>query len=329
MKKAIIIGVTGQDGSYLAKLLLEKGYTVYGITRDSVDFNNLNLKYLGIEQDINIIELVIPNKERILKILNKVKPQEIYNLAAQSSVGYSFIDPFSTMDFNVSSVLHWLECIKIYDPGIRFYHASSSEMFGNVRQKDLPLKEGLIFRPASPYGISKAAAHWLAVNYRESSNLFVSCGILFNHESPLRGSKYVVKKIINTAVKLKLGLTNEDLNLGNLKIQRDWGYAPDYVNAMWLIMQYKEPNDFMVCSGNVWSLNDLMIYVFDYLDLSIEKHVRIDESLLRPTDLDVIYGDNNKAKTLLGWKYNLSNEELIQKLIAEEFKFVEWQESNL
>jgi GDPmannose 4,6-dehydratase len=325
MKRAIIIGISGQDGSYLAKLLLDKGYQVYGITRDSLDFKSVNLRYLGINSEVVIIELSSPNRDKILKILKKVKPCEVYNLAAQSSVGYSFIDPFSTLDYNISSVLYWLECIKIYDQGIKFYHASSSEMFGNVRPTDLPLKESLIFRPASPYGISKAAAHWLSVNYRETNEIFSSCGILFNHESPLRGENYVVKKIINTGVKIKMGLTEGPLKLGNVQIKRDWGYAPDYVYAMWLIMQYKEPGDFLICSGNIWSLSELVNYVFHLLDLDMEQYVMFDKSLFRPKDLDMIYGDNFKARSLLGWDYNMTNESLMQKLLEEEFKFVEWE----
>jgi GDPmannose 4,6-dehydratase len=328
MKRAIIIGISGQDGSYLARLLLDKGYQVFGITRDVLDFKDKNLKYLGIGSEIELIELFTPNKEKILKILKKIKPSEVYNLAAQSSVGYSFIDPFSTLDYNVSSVLYWLECIKIYDPGIKFYHASSSEMFGNVRPMDLPLKESLIFRPASPYGISKAAAHWLAVNYRETNEMFSACGILFNHESPLRGDNYVVKKIINTAVKIKIGLTKGPLTLGNTHIQRDWGYAPDYVYAMWLIMQYKEPSDFLICSGNVWSLSELVNYVFKQVNLEVEEYVTFDKSLLRAKDLEITYGDNSKARDSLGWKYNMTNEGLIQKLLEEEFKFVEWELQN-
>jgi len=325
MKRAIIIGISGQDGSYLAKLLLEKGYYVVGITRDGLDFNNINLRYLGIESDINIIELSTLNRERILKILDIVKPSEIYNLAAQSSVSYSFIDPFSTLDYNITSVLYWLECIKKFDQGIKYYQASSSEMFGNVPQIDLPLRESLIFKPASPYGISKAAAHWLAINYRETNEIFSSCGILFNHESPLRGANYVVKKIINTVVKIKLGINAGPLRLGNIQIKRDWGYAPDYVYAMWLIMQYKEPGDFLICSGNVWSLSELVNCVFDLMQLDIEKYVVLDKSLLRPTDLEIIYGDNSKAKDLLGWNYNMTNESLINRLVEEEFKFIEWE----
>lgn len=325
MRKAIIIGITGQDGSYLARLLLEKGYKVIGITRDGLEFNDNNLRYLGICADIEVIELVDPNKEKIIRILKNIKPTEVYNLAAQSSVGYSFIDPFSTLEYNISSVLYWLECIKICDPSIRFYQASSSEMFGNVRPTDLPLKESLIFRPASPYGISKAAGHWLVVNYREINKMFCSCGILFNHESPLRGSNYVVKKIINTAVKIKMGLINSPLTLGNIDIKRDWGYAPDYVKAMWLIMQHKEPGDFLICSGNVWSLRELVTYVFNSLQLDMEKYLVVDKALFRPKDLEIIWGDNSKAIELLGWKYNLTNEALIEKLLEDEFKYIEWE----
>jgi len=328
MKKAIIIGITGQDGSYLARLLLDKGYHVVGITRDALDHKDANLRYLGIGPEIEMIELSVLNQDKILRILKKVKPAEVYNLSAQSSVGYSFIDPFSTLDYNVHSVLYWLEAIKIYDQGIKFYHASSSEMFGNVRETDLPLKESLIFRPASPYGISKAAAHWLVVNCRETNEIFCSCGILFNHESPLRGENYVVKKVINTAVKIKMGLTAGPLKLGNVFIKRDWGFAPDYVQAMWLIMQHKEPSDFLICSGNVWSLNDLVSYSFSLQDLDVDEYVVYDKSLLRSKDLDMIYGDNSKAKDSLGWEYNLTNELLIDKLFEEEFKFVEWELQN-
>ena len=325
MKRAIIIGISGQDGSYLAKLLLDKGYSVHGITRDGLDFNDKSLNYLKIASAIEIIELPVLDKIRIQKILKKVRPTEVYNLSAQSSVGYSFTDPYTTLDYNISSVLYWLECIKDLDKNIKFYHASSSEMFGNVRVTDLPLKESLIFRPASPYGVSKAAAHWLAVNYRESNQMFCSCGILFNHESPLRGANYVVKKIINTAVKIQMGLSLGPLTLGNLSIKRDWGYAPDYVYAMWLIMQYKEPSDFLVCSGNVWSLHELVTYVFKITNLDIGKYLQHDDLLLRPVDLDIIFGDNTKARELLGWNYNLTNEELIDKLVEEERNFIEWE----
>ena len=328
MKKAIIIGVTGQDGSYLAKLLLDQGYRVYGITRDLLDFKSKNLRYLGIDEGVELVELSILNKDKISRILKKIRPCEVYNLSAQSSVGYSFKDPFSTIEYNISSVLYWLDCIQSVDQGIKFYQASSSEMFGNVRAIDLPLKESLIFRPASPYGISKAAAHWVAVNYRESNNIFSSCGILFNHESTLRGPNYVVKKVVNAAVKIKLGICSERLRLGNVNIKRDWGYAPDYVKAMWSILQYDYPSDFLICSGNVWSLKELVQYVFTALNLDMDEYLEIDESLLRPNDLEIIYGDNAKAKDLLDWDYDLTNEQLIDRLLEDEFDFVQWELSN-
>ena len=325
-KIALITGITGQDGAYLSKLLLEKGYKVFGVTRNLKTVNNRSLRYLNVADQLGLIELPLLDKERVWQILRNINPTEIYNLSSQSSVGYSFIDPFNTLDYNIQSVLFWLEGIKTINPDIKFYQASSSEMFGNVRRSDLPLKESLVFHPASPYGISKASAHWLAVNYRESNNLFSACGILFNHESSLRGENFVVKKIINAAVKIKLGLVNKPITLGNLDIQRDWGYAPDYVNAMWMILQQDEPSDFLICSGNVMSLNELVENVFDYLGLDHEKYIVQDESLFRPNELEIIYGDNSKAKSQLGWDYNLSNKELIELLIEDEYKFIEWEQ---
>jgi GDPmannose 4,6-dehydratase len=325
IKKAIIIGITGQDGPYLAELLLKKGYKVYGVTRDVLDYNDKKLRYLGINNEVEIIELSSLDKDRIIKVLKKICPHEVYNLSSQSSVGYSFVDPFSTLNYNVLSVLNWLYAIKAADNTIKFYQASSSEMFGNVPVEDLPLKESLIFRPASPYGISKAAAHWVAVNYRESNNIFSACGILFNHESPLRGENYVVKKVINTAVKIKKGLHEGPVILGNLEVKRDWGYAPEYVKAMWLILQQETPGDFLICSGNVLSLKDLVDEVFNNLGLDKKLCLKQDPSLLRPVDLEIIFGDNTKAKEQLGWDYNISNKELIKKLIVEEEKFIDWE----
>lgn len=325
-KTAIIIGVTGQDGSYLAKLLLDKGYNVVGITRDLLDYNSKSLDFLRISDKITLLELSSLNKERIIKFLNKVQPSEVYNLSSQSSVGYSFSDPFSTLSYNILSVLNWVEAIKIVDLKIRFYQASSSEMFGNVRPADLPLKESLIFHPASPYGISKAAAHWVTVNYREGYGLFASCGILFNHESCLRGPNYVVKKIINAALKIKLGLRTEPISVGNTSIKRDWGYAPMYVEAMWKILQSKEPEDFLICSGNIMSLDALIDEVMLQLNLEKEKYIVIDQKLFRPVDLEEIYGDNTKAKNILQWDYNLSNKELITHLIEDEKDFITWEQ---
>ncbi len=304
---------------------MQKGYKVYGVTRDILDYNDKNLRYLGISEEVELIELSSLDKDRIIKVLKKLAPREVYNLSSQSSVSYSFVDPFSTLNYNILSVLNWLYAIKIVDTGIKFYQASSSEMFGNIPVEDLPLKESLIFRPASPYGISKAAAHWVAVNYRESNKIFASCGILFNHESPLRGENYVVKKVINTAVKIKKGLHPGPLVLGNLEVKRDWGYAPEYVKAMWLILQQQAPGDFLICSGNVMALKDMIEEVFKTLNLDTNVHLKQDSALLRPVDLEIIYGDNTKAKEQLGWQYNISNKELIKKLIEEEEKFIDWE----
>lgn len=326
-KTAIIIGITGQDGSYLAKLLLSKDYKVIGITRDLFDYNSKNLDFLKIADKITLLELSSLDKERIVKFLKKIEPSEVYNLSSQSSVGYSFNDPFSTINYNIASVLNWLEAIKIANSKIKFYQASSSEMFGNVPAADLPLKESLIFRPASPYGISKAAAHWVTVNYREAYGLFASCGILFNHESCLRGPNYVVKKIINAALKIKLGFRSEPIRVGNTSIKRDWGYAPKYVEAMWKILQVDHAEDFLICSGNVMPLSELIDEVMMQLELEKEKYVITDTTLFRPVDLEEIYGDNTKAKRILEWDYCLSNKQLITKLIEDEKEFIEWEET--
>jgi GDPmannose 4,6-dehydratase len=325
LKTAIIIGITGQDSAYLSKLLLSKGYNVVGITRNLLEPNYKNLLYLGIQSEIEMIEITQSEPDRIERILKKYKPDEIYNLGAQSSVGQSFVDPVNTISYNILSVLYWLEGIKKLQLATRFYQASSSEMFGNVRNTDLPLTESLIFHPASPYGVSKAAAHWLTVNYREANNIFSACGILFNHESTLRGSNYVVKKIINAAVKIKLGINDQPIFVGNTSVKRDWGYAPKYVEAMWKILQYHKAEDFLICSGNVMSLTDLISLVMTNLNLDEEKYIKVDPQLFRPVDLEEIYGDNTKAKSLLNWDYNISNEQLIETLINDEYNYIEWE----
>jgi len=328
LKTALISGISGQDGAYLTKLLLGKGYNVVGITRNLQSLNQINLKYLDVFDKIKFIELSDMNTSNLIPILEQTQPHEIYNLAAQSSVGLSFQEPYKTINYNIFSVLNWLEAIKSTNPLIKFYQASSSEMFGNIDSSKLPLRESMIFRPASPYGVSKAAAHWLTVNYREANNLFCACGILFNHESVLRGDNYVVKKIINHAVKVSMDLCDTTLQLGNTFVQRDWGYAPKFVEAMWLIMQHNKSEDFLICSGNVMSLANLLDIVFDKLDLDKEKHVSIDASLFRPKELEVIYGDNKKAKNILGWDYDLSNEALIDNLINDERNFIQWKLTN-
>ncbi|MBA7571333.1 GDP-mannose 4,6-dehydratase [subsurface metagenome] len=321
MKTAMITGITGQDGAYLAKFLLNKGYNVIGLIRNNSRVNIKNLKYLGINAKINFIKIDLLNLSSIVRVIEKNKIDEIYNLAAQSSVGLSFNQPIETLEFNIVSTAKLLEAIRITKPKIKFYQASSSEMFGNVKKETLPINESFSLHPKSPYGVSKAASHWITVNYREAYNLFAVCGIFFNHESVLRNKSFVTKKIINTAVKISLGLTDE-LRLGNMKVYRDWGYAPKYVEAVWLMLQKDEPDDYIISSGEVHSLEEFVIKVFEKLNLSVDKFVKIDESLYRPNDLEINYGDNSKAKNKLNWNYCMSFEQLIYKLINDEIEFI-------
>lgn len=324
MKTSIITGIAGQDGAYLARLLLNHGYRVIGLTRSLQGLQDFRLKYLGINEQVELIEIPELNQRILIELLNRIEPDEIYNLAAQSSVGLSFEIPYETIQFNILSVLSWLEAISVTNKKIKFYQASSSEMFGNIKPDQLPLKENLLFHPASPYGISKAASHWLIINYREAKQLFAANGILFNHESALRGPNYVVKKIIHHLVRIHLGLTEEVLSLGNTSIRRDWGYAPLYIEAMYRILQQTTPDDFLICSGNVMSLEELISYVCQELALDKEKYIRVDPRLFRPNELNEIYGDPTKAKSILKWKYDLTNLQLIQQLIRDEMDLINW-----
>ena len=324
LKTAIITGIGGQDGAYLAALLIQHGYRVIGTTRSVSAFDDYRLRYLGISDQVTLTRLNEINTASVTDLISLYKPAEIYNLAAQSSVGYSFQEPFETIQYNVMSVMSWLKAIADYAPHIRFYQASSSEMFGNISSDKLPLKENVIFHPASPYGISKAAAHWLVVNYRESHHLYGANGILFNHESPLRGSGYVIKKILSHLVSVHRGQSSAMLKIGNTAIRRDWGYAPHYVEAMHQILQQDTPDDYLICSGNVMSLDEFIDTACKKLTLDRNLYLLSDPSLYRPNDLMEIYGDPTKAREKLGWRHSLSNEALIDKLIEEEVKFQEW-----
>ena len=257
-------------------------------------------------------------------MIDEYKPDEFYNLAAQSSVGLSFKSPATTFEFNTISVINILEAIRTKSSETKYYQASSSEMFGNIGIDNLPLKESVLFHPASPYGISKASAHWVTVNYREAYGINACCGILFNHESCLRGENFVIKKIIRTALEIKAKKTDV-LHLGNLSVQRDWGYAPKFVEAMWLMLQQDSFNEYLICSGQVTSLRNIAESVFEKLGLDFEKHVKIEESLMRNLELDIIYGDNSKAKNELGWDYDLSLDQLIDTLIKDEEGFLRWK----
>jgi len=325
MKTAMITGITGQDGAYLSKFLLNKGYNIIGIIRNNSKPNLKNLEYLDIKERIKFIKVNLLDLSNIVKIIEKNKIDEIYNLAAQSSVALSFNQPMDTLEFNIMSTSKLLEAIRISNPKIKYYQASSSEMFGNIKKECFLINESSEFKPISPYGISKAASHWITVNYREAYNLFAVCGIFFNHESVLRNKNFVTKKIINTAVKINMKLANE-LKLGNLKIFRDWGYAPKYVEAMWLMLQQNMPQDYIISSGEAHSLEEFVKIVFEKLNLDVEKYLKIDKNLYRPIDIQINYGDNSEAKNKLKWNYNMSFEQLINKLVEDEIRYVKWEE---
>jgi len=324
MKTAIITGITGQDGAYLSKFLLEKDYKVVGITRNlqSGILNGLN--FLGIENKVELVEANVFDLSNIIRLLEKYKPEEFYNLAAQSSVGLSFEQPIGTLEYNIISVANILESIRIINNDIKFYQSSSSEMYGNVDKNILPIDENFIIHPASPYAISKAAAHWISVNYREAYKLFVSSGILFNHESVLRRQNFVTKKIISSALKIKAGELDV-LKVGNTSIMRDWGYAPEYVKVMWQMLNVEKPGDYVICTGEAHTLQEFIDKVFINLDLDPKKYVQFDEKLYRPVELEIIFGNNTKAKTQLGWQYKMTFDELIKRLIEDEILYKKWR----
>jgi len=321
MKVAIITGITGQDGAYLTKLLLDNNYKVIGLVRgNSNKYKGLN--YLGILDKVEIIECNLLDISQFTRILNIYKPDEIYNLAAQSSVSISYKDPINTFQFNTISVFNIIESIKNTNPNIKLYQASSSEMFGKVGK--LPITETSLIHPVSPYAISKVAAHYTCVNYRESYNLFICCGILFNHESYLRNNDFFIKKVIRESLEISLN-KRSNLQVGNIDIKRDFGYAPKYVEAMYLIMQQKKPSDYLICSGESVSLRDIIYYVFDKLNIDRNLCV-INKSFYRPSDIEDIYGANEKAKKELSWNYNYNFFTVLDLLIEEEL--VNYQRNN-
>ncbi len=313
-KTAFITGISGQDGAYLSKLLLEKGYKVVGITRNSNEDNFEKLRLLSIANQVVMEECDLLDLSSIIKLISKYKPDEIYNLAAQSSVGLSFKKPIETINFNIVSVLNLLEAIRIMKFNIKFYQASSSEMYGKVA--NLPVRINTPMHPLSPYAISKASAHWIVVNYRESYGLFSCNGVLFNHESFLRSSGFFVKKVISESVQNR---NNSDwvLKVGNIDIKRDFGYSPNYVEAMWLMLQVNTPSDFIICSGKSITLRSIIEYIFNTLDISLDKLV-IDKDLIRPTEIEDMYGDNTPANKELGWNYRLDFYDVLDILIQQE-----------
>lgn len=313
-KTAIITGITGQDGAYLSQLLLTKGYRVVGLLRPDAKESYFGLEYLGIADKVILEKCGLLDVEKLERIIKKYAPDEVYNLAAQSSVGVSFENPYETINFNILSVLNLLEIIKKTNNKIRFYQASSSDMFGNT--DILPVTEKSILHPTSPYAISKITGHHMTISYREAYGLFACSGILFNHESYLRGNNFFVKKVIRTAIDISKGKENE-LRVGDIELKRDFGYAPDYVKAMWLMLQAEEPKDYLVCSGEPVSLKEIIYYVFEKLGIDKDKII-IDKSLFRPNDIKIIYGDCKGAKDELGWEYNKSFFDVLDILIKEE-----------
>jgi GDPmannose 4,6-dehydratase len=315
MKKALITGITGQDGSYLSRFLLEKGYEVTGLIGTGEHAVCRNLDFLGISNRVNLKQADLLHFEGIVDLLDKVRPAEIYHLAAQSSVAYSFIEPLNTIHFNILGTHHLLEAIRRLDLPIRYYQASSSEMYGRV--KKLPVVEDSVLHPVSPYAISKAAGHWLAINYREAYGMFCCCGILFNHESVLRPENFVTKKIISAAARISMG-SKEKLVLGNIDIRRDWGYAPEYIKSMWSMLQQDEPDEYVIATNEAHSIREFAEVAFAQVGLNWTEHTVIDETLYRRSDIEVIYGDSAKAREKLGWDYRLRFDELIGILVNEE-----------
>ncbi|HLP64906.1 GDP-mannose 4,6-dehydratase [Flavobacterium sp.] len=315
-KRAIISGITGQDGCYLAQLLLNKGYEVIGLSRSLNHLNDSGLKYLEIRDKITLVDCDLLDVNQIFDLLTKYQPNEFYNLAAQSSVYLSFKEPIDTFQFNTLSVFNLLETIKKVDPNIRFYQASSSEMYGRVNK--LPITEESVLHPLSPYAISKAAAHFTCIHYRESYGMHISCGVLFNHESYLRQENFFVKKVIRESIKISKG-QQEFLLVGNIDVNRDFGYAPKYVEAMYLMLQQENASDYLICSGQSISLREIVNYVFKKLNIP-ESALKISEDLYRPADIEDMYGSNTKAKSSLEWNYNLTIFDTLDLLIEEEVK---------
>jgi GDPmannose 4,6-dehydratase len=312
MKKALICGVSGQDGAYLAQLLLEKGYQVYGTSRDSQVSSFGNLLTLGIKEQIEVCSMVLTDFRSVLQTISRVEPDEIYNLAGQSSVGLSFQQPVETLESNATGTLNLLEVVRFLDISTRIYNAGSSECFGNTGEH--AASEKTPFQPRSPYATAKATAYWEVANYREAYGLFACNGILFNHESPLRPKRFVTRKIISAACRIANG-SKEKLQLGNMTIQRDWGWAPEYVDAMWRMMQLDIADDFVIATGETNSLEKFCATAFELLGLDWQAHVDIDEGLFRPSEIMIGRGDASKAKDQLAWEAKTVMRGVIQKMI--------------
>jgi len=309
-RRALITGITGQDGSYLAELLLEKGYEVYGMVRRASTENFERISHLV--DRIQLVQADLLDQYSLVEALQESEPNEVYNLGAQSFVPTSWRQPVLTAEFTAVGVTRLLEAIRRVDPEIRFYQASSSEMFGKVRE--VPQTEQTPFYPRSPYGVAKVYGHFITVNYRESYGLFAVSGILFNHESPRRGLEFVTRKVSDGVARIKLGLTDE-LRLGNLEAQRDWGYAGDYVEAMWMMLQEDEPDDFVIATGEPHSVQQFVDAAFAHVGIDPARHVQVDPRFLRPAEVDRLVGDASKAREQFGWEPRVSFAELVEMMV--------------
>ena len=313
-KKAFLTGITGQDGAYLSKLLLEKGYEVYGLVRRSStsEVNDTRLRWLGIVGDVRLIDGDLTDLSSLIRVMRDVQPHEIYNLAAQSFVTSSWRQPLLTADVTALGCVHALEAMRFACPNARFYQASSSEMFGKIREPRQ--NETTAFYPRSPYAAAKVYAHWMTVNYRESFGMHASSGILFNHELPLRGIEFVTRKVTDGVARIKLGKADK-LHLGNIDARRDWGHSRDYVRAMWMMLQQDDPDDYVIASGRTVTVRDMCHIAFEHAGLEMDKHVVIDSALFRPADVDVLHGNPAKARAKLGWEPVISLEEMICEMV--------------
>ena len=314
-KRALITGITGQDGSYLAELLLDEGYEVFGMVRRSSTEAFERISH--IQDRLNLVSGDLLDEVSMINILREHRPQEVYNLAAQSFVQTSWAQPVFTGESTAMGVTRVLDAIRTVDPEIRFYQASSSEMFGKVQA--VPQDEDTPFYPRSPYGVAKVYGHWITINYRESYNLHASSGILFNHESPRRGLEFVTRKVTNGVAKIKLGMAKE-LRLGNLDAQRDWGFAADYVRAMYLMLQQDTPDDYVVATGETHPVRELCEVAFAAAGLNWENHVVIDPAFMRPAEVDLLVGDPSKAERVLGWRREVDFTSLVEMMVASDLK---------
>ncbi|TPI38555.1 GDP-mannose 4,6-dehydratase [Mesorhizobium sp. B3-1-9] len=313
-KTALITGITGQDGAYLAELLLAKGYEVHGLARRSstADVNTTRLKWLGIEKDVRIVDGNLTDLSGLARTMRDIRPDEVYNLAAQSFVKSSWQQPILTGNVTGIGVTNVLEALRLEIPEARFYQASSSEMYGLIQE---PMQsETTPFHPRSPYAVAKLYGHWITINYRESFGLHASSGILFNHESPLRGIEFVTRKVTDAVARIKKGLAKE-LRLGNIDAKRDWGHSKDYVRAMWLMLQQDQPDDYVVATGRTTTVRDMCRIAFEHVGLKMDDHLVIDPDLFRPAEVEILLGNPGKAKAKLGWEATISLEEMIREMV--------------